>query len=85
MFADFCRDGPLQPYLAKARWICPSIHPFLDLTRVFYAGLPRVGSEDKDEEDQEDKEYVAGFSRELVGSYGLLAIQRRKSKLSMRL
>ena len=27
-FANHCRDGPLQPYLAKSRWICPSIHPF---------------------------------------------------------
>jgi hypothetical protein len=36
------RSGPLQPYIAKARWICPSIHPFLDVSRVFYAGLPEV-------------------------------------------
>jgi len=43
------RDGPLQPYLAKSRWICPSIHPFLDLTRVFYAGLPEEERESLDD------------------------------------
>ena len=63
-FADFCSDGPLQPYLAKARWICPSINPFLDLTRVFYAGLSRVAS-DQDDVEQEDDEYITS-SLELV-------------------
>jgi hypothetical protein len=36
------RSGPLLPYVARARWICPSIHPFLDLSRIFYAGLPEA-------------------------------------------
>ena len=45
------RSGPLQPYTAKAQWICPSIHPFLDLTRVFYAGLPEVAQNEGDEVD----------------------------------
>ena len=66
MFAHFSRDGPLQPYLAKARWICPSINPFLDLTRVFYAGLPGAAPEDQDNGEQEDKEYVTCSSFELV-------------------
>jgi len=35
-------DGPLEPYLAKARWICPSINPFVDITEAFYAGVPEV-------------------------------------------
>jgi len=44
------RSGPLLPYIAKARWICPSIHPFLDISRVFYAGLPEA-PQDEDELD----------------------------------
>jgi hypothetical protein len=47
----FLRNGPLQPYTAKARWICPSIHPFLDLSRVFYAGLPEVAQNEDEEID----------------------------------
>lgn len=70
LFLYFCRNGPLQPYLAKARWICPSINPFLDLSRVFYAGLPRVAPEDQDDEDQEDNEYVSCCSLELVDFVG---------------
>ena len=87
MFADFCRDGPLQPYLAKARWICPPINPFLDLTRVFYAGLPGASLEDRDQDsgEQEDKEYVTCCSFELVEFYRFLDTPRRKSKLSTQL
>ena len=53
----------LSPYLAKARWICPSINPFLDPKCVFYVGLPRVEPEDKDDEDWQDKEclWVSSF------------------------
>lgn len=46
-FAEFCSAGPLGPYLAKARWICQSIHPFLDITCVFYAGIPDAAQEDE--------------------------------------
>jgi hypothetical protein len=43
----FSSNGRLAPYLAKARIIYATIHPFLDLTRVFYAGLPEVAPEDE--------------------------------------
>jgi len=46
-FPQFCSAGPLEPYLAKARWICQSIHPFLDISRVFYAGVPDAAQEDE--------------------------------------
>ena len=46
-FAEFGSAGPLEPYLAKARWICQSIHPFIDITRVFYAGVPDAAQEDE--------------------------------------
>ena len=45
------RSGPLLPYIAKARWICASIHPFLDLSHVFYAGLPEPLRNEDDEVD----------------------------------
>jgi hypothetical protein len=45
--SKFCSAGPLEPYLAKARWICQSIHPFLDISRVFYAGVPDAAQEDE--------------------------------------
>ena len=45
------RSGPLLPYIAKARWICASIHPFLDLSQVFYAGLPEALRNEDDEVD----------------------------------
>lgn len=50
-FAEFYSDARLAPYLAKARIIYATIHPFLDLTRVFYAGLPDVAPEDDDDND----------------------------------
>jgi hypothetical protein len=46
-------EGPLALYLAKARWICPTIHLFMDLTAAFFAGLP-----DDDEMEVQD-EYVS--------------------------
>lgn len=51
IFAELFRDGRLAPYLAKARIIYATIHPFLDLTRVFYAGLPEVTPEDGDDDE----------------------------------
>jgi hypothetical protein len=46
------RSGPLLPYLAKSRWICASIHPFMDISRVFYAGLPEgLRNEDNEVDD----------------------------------
>jgi len=45
------RSGPLQPYIAKARWIWASIHPFLDFSWVFYAGLPEAPWNEDDELD----------------------------------
>jgi hypothetical protein len=41
----------LQPYRAQARWIAPAIHPFMDLTRAFFAGVPEVGAEEEEEQD----------------------------------
>ena len=46
-FAEFCSVGPLEPYLVKARWICQSIHSFLDIMRVFYTGVPDAAQEDE--------------------------------------
>jgi hypothetical protein len=45
----------LKPYLIKARWIAQSIHPFMNIHRVFYAGVPE-GILDEDGEDGEEKE-----------------------------
>jgi hypothetical protein len=52
----FCSTGPLEPYLAKARWICQSIHPFLDVSCIFYAGVPDAAQED---EQVDADEYVS--------------------------
>ena len=52
-FAEFCRNSPLGPYIAKAGWICPSIHSFLDLSRIFYDGLPEALQEGEEDEDNE--------------------------------
>jgi hypothetical protein len=41
----------LQPYRAQARWIAPAIHPFMDLTRAFFAGVPEVGAAEEEEQD----------------------------------
>jgi len=41
----------LRPYRAQARWIAPAIHPFMDLTRAFFAGVPEVGAEEEEEQD----------------------------------
>lgn len=45
----------LKPYLMKARWIAQSIHPFVNIRRVFYAGVPEgfLDSGDEDGEEQE--------------------------------
>ena len=43
------RTGVLKPYLDKARSIALIIHPFANIQRAFYAGVPETG-EDKDEE-----------------------------------
>jgi hypothetical protein len=51
MLAEFYSNGQLAPYLAKARIIFATIHPFLDLTRVFYAGLPEVAPKDDGDDD----------------------------------
>jgi hypothetical protein len=53
-FAKRCRSGPLTPYLEKSRWICPSIHPFLDLIHIFYAGLPEEERESLDDADSNE-------------------------------
>jgi hypothetical protein len=54
MCTKSCSAGPLAPYLAKARWICQSIHPFLDLSRVFYAGVPEAAPEATDSDYDND-------------------------------
>lgn len=44
------RDGPLQPYLHKARWISQSIHPFINIQRIFYSGISGMLEDEDDEE-----------------------------------
>jgi hypothetical protein len=34
------RTGVLKPYLEKARSIALCIHPFANIQRAFYAGVP---------------------------------------------
>jgi hypothetical protein len=46
------RDGLLQPYLHKAHWIAHSIHPFINIQRVFYAGVPEAMINDENENDE---------------------------------
>ncbi len=41
----------LKPYRAQARWIAPTIHPSMDLTYAFFAGVPEVGTAEEDEQD----------------------------------
>ena len=48
------RGGPLQPYLHKARWIAQSIHPFINIQRVFYSGVPEARPEDEPEDEPEE-------------------------------
>ena len=46
---NHCRgEGPLEPYLGKARWIGPSINPFVDITEAFYAGIPEALEDDEE-------------------------------------
>jgi hypothetical protein len=45
----------LKPYLMKARWIAQSIKPFLNIRRVFYAGIPE-GLLDLSDEDGDEQE-----------------------------
>jgi len=52
------RPGPLQPYLHKARWIAQSIHPFINIQRVFFAGVPEAALDAEDENEEEPAEYV---------------------------
>jgi hypothetical protein len=41
----------LKPYRALARWIAPTIHPFMDLMRAFFAGVPEVGAAEEEDQD----------------------------------
>jgi hypothetical protein len=43
-------DGPLALYLRKARWICPTIHPFMDIMEAFFAGVPEGMPSDEEVE-----------------------------------
>jgi hypothetical protein len=36
----------------KARWIAQSIHPFINIHRAFYAGVPGAVDDDSDEEEE---------------------------------
>jgi len=44
--------GPLKPYIKKARWISQSVHPFISISRTFYAGIPEGIQDDMDDEDK---------------------------------
>jgi hypothetical protein len=48
---NFSFKKALQPYRAQARWIAPAIHPFMDLTRAFFTGVPEVGAAEEEEQD----------------------------------
>ena len=53
-FLTKCSNDAMAVYLIAAKWIPRSIHPFLNLTRVIYAGF-----QDADEVDvAEIEEYV---------------------------
>jgi hypothetical protein len=41
----------LKPILLAARWISPSIHPYANLTSVFFTGLDQHDAEDDEDED----------------------------------
>jgi hypothetical protein len=47
------REGPLQPYLHKAHWIAQSIHPFINIQRIFYAGTPEAIPDDETDISEE--------------------------------
>ena len=38
----FSAQSVLTPYLNQARWISQSIHPYISIQRVFYAGVPEA-------------------------------------------
>ena len=44
------RSGILKPYLNKARSIPLCIHPFANIQRAFYAGIPEAVDDDEDDE-----------------------------------
>jgi hypothetical protein len=44
------RSDKLKPYLSKARSIPLSIHPFANIQRAFYAGVPEAAEEEEDDE-----------------------------------
>jgi hypothetical protein len=44
--------------LNQARWISQSIHPYINIQRVFYAGVPEARDEDDSATDEAAEEYV---------------------------
>jgi hypothetical protein len=42
------------PYLAKGHIISQTIHPFINLDRAFYAGVPEAAPEIEDEEGEDE-------------------------------
>jgi len=71
----------LTPYVHQARWISQSIHPFISIQRVFYAGFPE--SRNKVADGLVDT-YVGPVIHRESYSQSFTATRRRKSVFSMR-
>jgi hypothetical protein len=56
VFKAIDRGKALDHYRAKAREICATIHPYMDLTRAFFAGVPDTDWDEPD--DDEDERFV---------------------------
>ena len=56
MFKVIDSGKALDHYHAKAREICATIHPYMDLTRAFFAGVPDTNWNGPD--DDEDEKFV---------------------------
>ncbi|KAJ3501316.1 hypothetical protein NLJ89_g9389 [Agrocybe chaxingu] len=55
------KEHRLKPFLNKCRIIAQCIHPFVDISRAFYAGIPNVaalGDKGGEEADEEEEEYT---------------------------
>jgi hypothetical protein len=52
VFKAIDRGKALDYYRAKAREICATIHPYMDLTRAFFAGVPDADWDGPDDNDE---------------------------------
>ncbi|KAF8876376.1 hypothetical protein CPB84DRAFT_1852984 [Gymnopilus junonius] len=49
------RNENLEPYLSKARIISQTIHPFMNIHRAFYAGIPDAAPVDEESDDDKSE------------------------------